>query len=102
MLLGGVSIFGGRGGLHGVIAGVLLLGVARAARLQLDDVPANVINIVTGAAAHRLGRSSTERRRLASADAAAGGHARAHHPGAAATPVHAAVRRRRSAERKIT
>ena len=31
VLLGGVSIFGGRGALHGVIAGVLLIGVISAA-----------------------------------------------------------------------
>ena len=30
VLLGGVSIFGGRGALHGVVAGVLLIGVVRA------------------------------------------------------------------------
>ena len=48
MLLGGVSIFGGRGGLVGVIAAVLLLGVLRNA-LQLAYVPANTLTIVTGA-----------------------------------------------------
>ena len=31
VLLGGVSIFGGRGALHGVIAGVLLIGVLSSA-----------------------------------------------------------------------
>ena len=37
VLLGGVSIFGGRGRLHGVIAGVLLIGVISSAlRLELD------------------------------------------------------------------
>jgi rhamnose transport system permease protein len=47
VLLGGVSIFGGRGALHGVIAGVLLIGVISSA-LRLDDVTANVINIIIG------------------------------------------------------
>ena len=48
VLLGGVSIFGGRGGLVGVIAAVVLLGVLRNA-LQLAYVPANTLTIVTGA-----------------------------------------------------
>jgi rhamnose transport system permease protein len=48
ILLGGVSIFGGRGGLVGVIAGALLLGSLRNA-LQLVNVPSDVLNIVTGA-----------------------------------------------------
>ncbi|MFI5430238.1 ABC transporter permease [Aeromicrobium sp. UC242_57] len=47
VLLGGVSIFGGRGALHGVIAGVLLIGVLSSA-LRLDEVSANVINIIIG------------------------------------------------------
>jgi rhamnose transport system permease protein len=47
VLLGGVSIFGGRGGLVGVLAGVLLLGTLRNA-LQLADVPADTLTIVTG------------------------------------------------------
>ena len=47
VLLGGVSIFGGRGGLIGVLAGVLLLGTLRNA-LQLADVPADALTIVTG------------------------------------------------------
>jgi rhamnose transport system permease protein len=47
ILLGGVSIFGGSGGLVGVIAGALLLGALRNA-LQLSNVPADVLNIVTG------------------------------------------------------
>jgi rhamnose transport system permease protein len=42
-----VSIFGGRGALHGVIAGVLLIGVISSA-LRLEDVSANVINIIIG------------------------------------------------------
>ncbi|WP_245602082.1 ABC transporter permease [Hamadaea tsunoensis] len=47
VLLGGVSIFGGRGGLLGVLAAVALLGVLRNA-LQLADVPANTLTIITG------------------------------------------------------
>ena len=47
VLLGGVSIFGGRGGLVGVLAAVVLLGTLRNA-LQLADVPANALTIVTG------------------------------------------------------
>ncbi len=48
VLLGGVSIFGGRGGLVGVVAAVVLFGVLRNA-LQLAYVPANTLTIVTGA-----------------------------------------------------
>jgi rhamnose transport system permease protein len=48
VLLGGISIFGGKGRLLGVIAAVLLLGTLRNA-LQLADVPANALTIVTGA-----------------------------------------------------
>ncbi|MQA87800.1 MAG: ABC transporter permease [Streptosporangiales bacterium] len=47
VLLGGVSIFGGRGALPGVLAAVLLLGVVRNA-LILADVPNEVLNFVTG------------------------------------------------------
>ena len=47
VLLGGVSIFGGRGGLHGVIAGVVLIGVISSA-LRLEDVTVNVTNIIIG------------------------------------------------------
>ncbi len=47
VLLGGVSIFGGRGRLHGVIAGVLLIGVISSA-LRLESVTVNVINIIIG------------------------------------------------------
>ncbi|WP_425956102.1 ABC transporter permease [Xylanimonas sp. McL0601] len=47
VLLGGVSIFGGRGALHGVIAGVLLIGVISSA-LRLESVTVNVINIIIG------------------------------------------------------
>jgi rhamnose transport system permease protein len=48
VLLGGVSIFGGRGGPVGVLAAVVLLGVLNNA-LQLAYVPANTLTIVTGA-----------------------------------------------------
>ncbi|MEE6258834.1 ABC transporter permease [Plantactinospora sonchi] len=47
VLLGGVSIFGGRGTLLGVLAGVLLLMTLRSA-LQLADVPADTLTVVTG------------------------------------------------------
>lgn len=47
ILLGGVSIFGGSGGLLGVLAGALLLASVRNA-LRLDNVPDDVLNIVTG------------------------------------------------------
>ena len=47
VLLGGVSIFGGRGRLHGVLAGVLLIGVLSSA-LRLEDVTVNAINIIIG------------------------------------------------------
>jgi len=47
VLLGGVSIFGGRGRLHGVIAGVVLIGVIAAA-LRLESVTVNITNIIIG------------------------------------------------------
>lgn len=47
VLLGGVLIFGGRGAMHGVIAGVLLIGVISSA-LRLEGVTVNVINIIIG------------------------------------------------------
>jgi rhamnose transport system permease protein len=47
VLLGGVSIFGGRGALHGVVAGVLLIGVISSA-MRLESYTVNVINIVIG------------------------------------------------------
>ena len=47
VLLGGVSIFGGRGALHGVVAGVLLIGVLSSA-MRLEGQTVNVINIVIG------------------------------------------------------
>jgi rhamnose transport system permease protein len=48
VLLGGVSIFGGKGALHGVIAGVLLIGTLQSA-LRLANVSSDAINIITGA-----------------------------------------------------
>lgn len=47
VLLGGVSIFGGRGSLGGVLAAVLLIGTIRNA-LQLQGVSGDVLDIVTG------------------------------------------------------
>ncbi|MGH3447328.1 MAG: ABC transporter permease [Nocardioidaceae bacterium] len=47
VLLGGVSIFGGRGRLAGVIGGVLLIGVISSA-LRLESVTVNVISIIIG------------------------------------------------------
>ena len=47
VVLGGVSVFGGRGALHGVVAGVLLIGVLSSA-LRLAGVTSDVINIITG------------------------------------------------------
>lgn len=47
VVLGGVSVFGGRGKLHGVVAAVLLIGVLSSA-LRLASVTSDVINIITG------------------------------------------------------
>ncbi len=47
VVLGGVSVFGGFGAIHGVVAGVLLIGVLSSA-LRLLGVTADVIKIVTG------------------------------------------------------
>jgi rhamnose transport system permease protein len=47
VLLGGVSIFGGRGAMHGVLGGVLLIAVISSA-LRLENVTVNVINIIIG------------------------------------------------------
>jgi rhamnose transport system permease protein len=47
VLLGGVSIFGGKGALPSALAGVLLLGTLRNA-LQLADVSADALTVVTG------------------------------------------------------
>jgi rhamnose transport system permease protein len=47
VLLGGVSIFGGRGNLLGVVVAVFLLGVIRNA-LTLNNVSSDALTIVTG------------------------------------------------------
>jgi len=47
VLLGGVSIFGGRGSTLGPIAGAVLIGVLASA-LRLANVTSDVINIITG------------------------------------------------------
>ncbi len=47
VLLGGVSIFGGKGALAGVVAGVVLLGSLQNA-LRLSDVSNEALNVVTG------------------------------------------------------
>lgn len=47
VLLGGVSIFGGRGAMHGVVAGVLLIGTLASA-LRLAGVTSDIINVITG------------------------------------------------------
>ncbi|WP_341229130.1 ABC transporter permease [Nocardioides salarius] len=48
VLLGGVSIFGGRGTVFGVVTGVLLIGTVTYA-LRLARVPETALTIVTGA-----------------------------------------------------
>jgi rhamnose transport system permease protein len=47
VVLGGVSVFGGIGAIHGVVAGVLLISVLSNA-LQLVGLTADVINVITG------------------------------------------------------
>lgn len=47
VMLGGVSIFGGRGSIVGVIAGVLLIEVLQSA-LRLANVSSDAINVITG------------------------------------------------------
>ncbi len=47
VLLGGVSIFGGRGAIYGVIAGVLLIGTLSSA-LRLAGITSDIINVITG------------------------------------------------------
>lgn len=47
VVLGGVSVFGGRGALPGVVAGVLLIGVLSKA-LQLVNITSDVVSIITG------------------------------------------------------
>jgi rhamnose transport system permease protein len=73
VLLGGVSIFGGRGRLHGVLAGVVLIGVISSA-LRLESVTVNVINIIIGllliasvVSSSALGWLTTKLRRVAPA-----------------------------------
>jgi rhamnose transport system permease protein len=72
VLLGGVSIFGGKGAMPGVLAGVLLLATLQNA-LRLSDVSNEALNIVTGALLivsvllpniGRTVRAATRRRRL--------------------------------------
>ena len=48
VVLGGVSIFGGRGTVLGAVLGVLLIGILASA-LRLASVPANTIDVITGA-----------------------------------------------------
>lgn len=48
VMIGGVSIFGGRGTLIGPLAGAILIGVLASA-LRLANVTSDVINIITGA-----------------------------------------------------
>lgn len=47
VVLGGVSVFGGRGKIYGVIAAAFLIG-ALASALRLVNVTSDVINIITG------------------------------------------------------
>lgn len=47
VVLGGVSVFGGRGKIYGVVAAALLIGVLASA-LRLANVTSDVINIITG------------------------------------------------------
>lgn len=47
VVLGGVSVFGGRGKIYGVIAAALLIGTLSSA-LRLANVTSDVINIITG------------------------------------------------------
>jgi rhamnose transport system permease protein len=47
VLLGGVSIFGGKGSIAGAITGVLLISVLQSA-LRLDGVNSDAISVVTG------------------------------------------------------
>lgn len=48
VVLGGVSVFGGRGQLYGVVAAAFLIGTLASA-LRLANVTSDVINIITGA-----------------------------------------------------
>jgi rhamnose transport system permease protein len=47
VVLGGVSVFGGRGKIYGVVAAVLLIGALSSA-LRLAYITSDVINIITG------------------------------------------------------
>ena len=47
VLLGGVSIFGGRGSVVGAVAAVFLIGIINGA-LTIVDVPNEVLTVVTG------------------------------------------------------
>lgn len=81
VLLGGVSIFGGRGTLPGVLAGVVLLGSVQNA-LRLERVSTEALTVVTGlllivsvlipnvTAAVRLRAARRRRARAAAAEAA--------------------------------
>jgi rhamnose transport system permease protein len=66
VLLGGVSIFGGRGSLPGVVLALFVIGGLRSA-LALDDVPAEIQSIAVGAllVLSVLGPSVAERVRRA-------------------------------------
>ena len=66
VLLGGVSIFGGRGAVPGVIAGVLLIGVLQSALLRLAGVTLRRHQCRHGRTACRLGDLTTILRRAAS------------------------------------
>ncbi|HTJ93059.1 MAG TPA: ABC transporter permease, partial [Pararobbsia sp.] len=48
VLFGGVSIFGGRGSMIGVLLSLVIIGVLRNA-LTLTDVSSEVLTIITGA-----------------------------------------------------
>ena len=48
VVLGGVSVFGGRGQIYGPLAAALLIG-ALASALRLANITSDVINIITGA-----------------------------------------------------
>ena len=70
VLLGGVSIFGGRGTIAGVILALLLLGSIQKALLLSENISSYWIQIVTGIAPGRLGSGPeprTSRRRGAAA-----------------------------------
>ena len=61
VLLGGVSIFGGRGTIAGVILALFLLGGIQKALLLSESISSYWIQIVTGRSAHRLGPGSEPR-----------------------------------------